>query len=249
MTEQPSASSEPQRTAMPLFYNRVFSLDPARDQGLRLASAPNAAFARQTSLIPLLANEFGAALADYPIVFTSGATVDAVAVVGIKTDENLFVDADGRWKAGCYVPAYVRRYPFIFIDLPDGDSSALGYDPNSTLIGPDQDVPLFDGDQPTDATRQALSFCATFRNEARTSAAFVKAIVEAGVLTEKAAQISLSNGAQARADGFQVVDEEKLGRLPDDQLLDWQRKGWLALIHAHLFSLHRWPELVARSLA
>ncbi|CAO3449783.1 Peptide transport system permease protein sapC (TC 3.A.1.5.5) [Azospirillum argentinense] len=249
MTEPSPASSEPQGIAMPLFYNRVFSLDPARDQGLRLASTPNAAFARQTSLIPLLASEFSAALADYPIVFTSGAAVDAVAIVGIKADENLFVDAAGRWKAGCYVPAYARRYPFILIDLADGDTAALGYDPDSALIGPDQEVPLFDGAQPSDAARQALNFCATYRNEARTSASFVKAIVEAGVLTEKAAQISLDGGAQARAEGFQVVDEEKLRALPDDTLLDWQRKGWLALIHAHLFSLQRWPGLVARSRA
>jgi hypothetical protein len=39
--------------------------------------------------------------------------VQPIAILGLKTDQNSYLDSEGRWKAR-YLPAFVRRYPFVF---------------------------------------------------------------------------------------------------------------------------------------
>src|SRR5262245_40524941 len=78
-----------------------------------LAPGEAPAFVRDGAAIPISHSEFVPAGRHYPIVFISadGKSFNAVAVVGMKTKENLFV-TDGRWAGDVYMPAYARRYPF-----------------------------------------------------------------------------------------------------------------------------------------
>src|SRR5665213_2753356 len=113
----PSASSSmPAATAegaapLPLFYRRPAPLSALRHFGLSLSATDSFAFARDANAIPLNVSEFSLAARHYPIVFTPTDPVTPVAVVGIAKSRNLFVDAAGKWLAGAYIPAYVRRYP------------------------------------------------------------------------------------------------------------------------------------------
>jgi len=52
----------------------------------------------------------------YPIVFSAAAPTVPFAVVGLRENENLFVDATGNWRDDAYIPAYVRRYPFCLVE-------------------------------------------------------------------------------------------------------------------------------------
>src|SRR5258708_11407405 len=105
---------------LPLFYKDPHVLEPGRHRSAGLVIPEGMGFAAATNSVPIAADEFFAAQAHYPIVFTSGDAPSAVAVVGVFGDRNAFLDAAGRWQAGAYVPAYVRRYPFIFVR---GDST------------------------------------------------------------------------------------------------------------------------------
>ncbi len=60
--------------------------------------------------------EFAVAARHYPIVFSNSAPHLPVTVCGLQTGSNAFVGNDNRWTQGCYVPAYVRRYPFILME-------------------------------------------------------------------------------------------------------------------------------------
>src|ERR1700761_1533796 len=102
--------------AMPMFYKEPRPLDRAKDGKLRLSRPTHFRFAEGTNAIPLLVDEFPMAAAYYPIVFADGPLPIPAAVVGLKNDQNLYIDANGRWIAGSYLPAYVRRYPFILMD-------------------------------------------------------------------------------------------------------------------------------------
>ena len=42
-----------------------------------------------------------------------------VAILGLRGAANQFVNSEGAWREGKYIPAYVRRYPFILMESPD----------------------------------------------------------------------------------------------------------------------------------
>jgi SapC len=111
---QANTTADAGRTAsLPIFYSRPRPLDAVADRGRSLRPVSDFGFARATNSVLLGAAESPRAVRSYPIVFTSREPRVAVAVLGLEGNENLFVGEDGRWREGHYVPAYVRRYPFI----------------------------------------------------------------------------------------------------------------------------------------
>src|SRR5690606_23806240 len=97
----------------PAFFKNVVPLNRDRHRRLKLRMDGRATFAAGTHFVPLAAVELYEAARDYPIVFTGSEDASPVAILGLRAGENLFIDANGRWANGTYVPAFVRRYPFI----------------------------------------------------------------------------------------------------------------------------------------
>ena len=230
--------------ALPLFYAQPALLDPSRCGAWRLVPG-DLGFAAATPSVPLMASEFLAAARSYPIVFAAG-DLAPVAVMGLQT-ENLFVDG-GAWAEDVYMPAYMRRYPFVLIESPDKQSFALGIDAASDRVAHDGDAgaALFENGQPSELTRQALEFCGLFSNDHRRTRAFTEALGEAGVLVDRRADIALPDGRKLGLDGFKVIDPQALLALPDETVLAWHKSGWLALAHAHLASLDLFQALLQR---
>ncbi|MGH7004173.1 MAG: SapC family protein, partial [Alphaproteobacteria bacterium] len=214
--------------------------------GHSLAKAVNFGFAKSTNSVPLNGIEFSVAQRHYPIVFTNEGPPFPMAVLGLRNDENLFVGVAGDWAERGYVPAYVRRYPFIFLTGPDEKKFALCIDTASPLIVEGGDNPFFAGGQPTDLTRNALNFCSAFQAEYEKTKPFCAALLEHGVLESRAADLSVAGVQKLVFGTFRVVNEAKLAALPNAVLADWQRRGWLGWIHAHLFSFANWMDLASR---
>lgn len=238
-----SPASAPTR-GLPLFYREPIALSSQVHAGWRLKDG-DAAFAAEVPYVPIVVGEFVAAASDYPIVFAAGDT-QPIAVLGLEC-RNLFVE-DGRWIEAAYVPAYVRRYPFGFIATSDPDGFALGIDSAAERLAHDGDEgrALFEDGQPSELTKQALAFCDAFQAEATATRAFAEALKGQGLLIDRRADATLPDGRKLGLEGFQIVDAEKFSALADDVVLDWHRRGWLALVHFHLASLERFSDLLAR---
>ncbi len=103
--------------SMPLFYNSVVALDRKAHQRLRITPPNEFSFAAAAALVPVLTGEFGLIAREYALVFMGAGTKEVVpvALTGMPQSKNLFVRADGSWDAR-YVPAYARRYPFVFVE-------------------------------------------------------------------------------------------------------------------------------------
>jgi hypothetical protein len=88
-------------------------LDNVAHAGLRIARGHGAAYGDAVNQIALFLPEFEEAQRDYPILFLrdEAGLFQAVAILGLDRDENLFLDGE-RWAAG-YVPAMARRGPFL----------------------------------------------------------------------------------------------------------------------------------------
>ena len=232
---------------LPLFYRRPRPLQAAGDAELALAPANGYAFAAATNSVPVNAVEFTVAAKFYPIVFTEASPPLPVALLGLRQSENLFVDADGNWQPGTYVPAYVRRYPFIFMENPDAQQFVLCIDEAAETVRKGEGEYLFRNGEPSEITRNALAFCQEFQGHHLFTLEFAKAVEEAGLLTGNRADVTLSSGERLSLAGFRVIDEAKFNALPDETFLQWRAKGWLHLVYCHLISVGNWAALIDRA--
>ncbi len=232
------------KLSFPLYYGGAVPLSAAAHGAWRL-QADDAAFAAEAPAAPVTVGEFAAAGRFYPVVFTADVT-SPVALMGLE-QSNLFVE-DGKWAEGTYVPAYVRRYPFILIEAADRSGYALGIDAGSGQVvkGGRKGKALFENNEPSEVTKLALEFCRLFNDDHQRTQFFCKALGEAGLLVDRRADASLPSGRRMGVQGFKVVDVAKFMALDDAKVMEWHKKGWLALVHYHLASLERFSDLLAR---
>jgi len=246
MTASPSTTETKSAGSLPIFYARPELLTSERHSGKSLAKTSGHIFARRTNSVPLNGVEFAVAQRNYPIVFSEEGAPFPVAILGLRSDENLFLGANGEWEKGAYIPAYVRRYPFVFMAAADQKQFALciEMDPEHVIEGDSN--PFFRGGEPTDVTRNALAFCSSFQAEYERTRAFAAALVEHQLLESRTADVALGGERKFVFGPFKVVDEGKLADLPNAVIADLLRKGWLAWIHAHSLSFANWASLAQR---
>jgi hypothetical protein len=241
------------KTQLPMFYRKPEALHPARHGALSLITRPDFSFAAAAHAIPIMASEMPAAMRSYPIVFV-GPQKAPVVITGLRQNENLFVEPDGSWSAPHYVPAYVRRYPFVLAeDKQPAERLTLCIDRESdriveAVVAPlagDGSVatPLFDGAEPSQATRGALEFCNQFQMGFAATRAMIESIDALNLFVPRKSTVTLEGREVLNLTDFQVVDEAALNALGDDDFLQLRRSGALALIYCHLASSNSWNSL------
>jgi hypothetical protein len=247
MTTQ-NATTEPgsEQPPKPVFYERPELLSAERHAGKSLATVSDHRFARATNTVPLTGAEFALAQRHYPIVFSDEQLPFPMAILGLRDAENLFVGTEGAWDDDVYIPAYVRRYPFVFMADAEKQQFALCIDAASEFLVEGEANPLFRDGAPTDTAKNALAFCTSFQAEYEKTQAFGAALSEQLLLVSRTASLELRGQQKLIFGPFRVIDETKLAALPDGLIADWLRRGWLAWIHAHLLSFANWTNLAKR---
>ena len=233
---------------LPLFYRSVVALSRARHKDWYFDPDQGFSFAARTNSVYLAASEFALAARHYALVFTrdgEGAVVPA-ALLGLRPDENLMVDGQGVWTAG-YVPAYVRRYPFILATAtPDSaqftvciDESFSGF--NTAREG----EPLIDerGGQGV-LLSNSVKFLQEFHKHSKVTRDFCEALDNAGLLESMQAEIALHCGAKFSLAGLLCVTRAKLKALPTAALQNLFTADYLELIYLHMHSLANLDKLL-----
>lgn len=245
-------ASAPQQPQLPLFYNDLMPLNNQDHRNYRTRTIDAAPWLAKAHALPITVDEFVQAQRDFPIVFSSGENPLPLALMGLNEGVNTFVDAQGKVNEPVYLPAYIRRYPFMLARLkPEGDELSLCFDPTSDVIGEfDDGERLFDdGGQTTDATKRVLEFCQHFEQAAQRTQAFIGELKQADLLMDGEVSIQQEGHDQPFVyRGFQMVNQEKLQDVAADKIEQWNRNGLLALIHAHLFSLDLMRAIFARQV-
>ncbi|MCZ0733273.1 SapC family protein [Phreatobacter sp. AB_2022a] len=235
---------------LPLFYRDpvLIRFEEHRDMGL-LAEA-GFGFANEAIAIPLCTSEFAIAMRHYPIVFAQDELAMPLAIVGLKEGHNLFLERDGSWRAGSYVPAYVRRYPFIVMEPPDKTQQLLALDRASNRVVTRATAhagaqPLFDSEgKPTSFTQSAMAFCHAYHADFLATAAFSQALLAAKILAPSNAEMQFPDGTRHALNGFRVIDEPALRNLPPRTVKSWHVNGWLDLVALQLASRLNWQALL-----
>ncbi len=237
---------------LPLFYNGLEPLSSEVHANYKVKSSDTAPFLVGQHAIPVTVEEFPLIQRHMPIVFSSGEDAIPIALMGLNEGVNVFMSDEGRLiDENVYVPAYVRRYPYMLARLrPDADELSLCFDPSSPTIGAfDEGDALFTDGQPSELTQNILKFNENFEQAAARTSQFMKEVKELDLLMEGEVTIQQDGVEQPFVyRGFQMIDEKKLAELRGDQLRKISQSGMLPLLYAHLFSLALMRDIFARQV-
>jgi hypothetical protein len=234
-----------------LFYSQPepLSAETHAKLGLKRVDRPFA-FAATSHVVPLTVTEFPQAALSCPIVF-AGEQYQPLAVMGVNAANNLYIRPDGQFEAGVYIPAYVRRYPFVLAADDSREKLVVCIDRAAPMVGDLPDVALFDSaGQPTDYTKGCIEFCNNFETELRRTESFVKVLRDLDLFETKSASFTPANpdgspaGPPQLVAEYYAVSDEKLKALPDAKIRDLLNTGALQQIYAHLTSLVGWERLI-----
>ncbi len=232
-----------------LFYNDIAALNRDKHGDLRLNGADSGVkFAANSNFLPLAGTEFGQAARDYPIVF-AGADKDlaAVAILGLRQGENLFVEADGQWARGHYAPAFLRRYPFILAEHGENKEFTVCIDQSWQGFDRESGEPLFVEGEESESLKGIIEFLRLFHAEMLRTREFVQRLQALELLVRKDLLLTDTKGNSFAVRDVQVVDESRLQALNDEQVAELHKSGFLWWIYAHLLSLGNTVRLVARA--
>ncbi len=236
---------------LPIFFNDLQPLSSNEHGDWKARPLEAAPWLSTQHAIPVTVDEFSAVQRFYPIIFSLGENPVPLALMGLNEGVNTFVDDAGKPVADAYMPAYIRRYPYMLARLrDDSEELSLCFDPTAGGIGAFEDgEPLFENGEPTDATKAILGFCEQFEHAGQRTTAFMKELVDSGLLMD--GEVSIQTGEDTQPyiyRGFQMVDEAKVRDLRGDTLRKMMQSGLLPLVHAHLFSLGIMREIFARQM-
>ena len=235
-----------QGPGLPLFYKKPVALDKAAHADVSLTQKLSFDFAAHVNAVPVTMIELPNIMQFYPVAFSASAPATPLAILGLRDNENLFVNSKGEWLENTYIPAYIRRYPFIFAKNDAGDRLTLCVDDTDGILEKSAKNQLFtkEGDL-TDLTKNALEFCRSYQAAAEQTEEFSRALEASDILIDRHAEVRLNDGKVMTLSGFRQVDEKKYYDLPEDTILEWHGKRWTRFVYAHLFSIGNWQRLFA----
>jgi hypothetical protein len=206
------------------------------------------AFSAGINAVPLMAVEFLRAATEYAIVFTTaGEDVVPAVVLGVRGDQNLYLSSERQWQAQ-YIPAFIRRYPFVFSSSADGKTLTLCIDESHPGVNRDgRGERLFaDDGKPTPYVERVLKFLQEYQAHFERTRQFGRRIKELGLLEPMQAQVTTPKGEKLSLSGFLSVSREKLRQLDGDALASLAKTDELELLYLQLHSMRNFNEVKDR---
>ncbi|CAH1660778.1 SapC protein [Hyphomicrobiales bacterium] len=212
----------------------------AQHRDLRVFESNDYSHAKAETLAPFVFDEMSDIAREYPIIFPDNKSDLPSALLGVEPGKNAYVADDGRWLA-TYIPAHVRRYPFVFgsVEQPEGEQKRMlvFFDPDAPHLKNPSGHPVFTTDgQLTPHMQRRMQLLEHIQKKIAATRAIVLAISERGLFAERSIVIRKPDGTGHQIQGLRVVDEKKLNQLPDADFNALRKSGALPLIYAHLLS-------------
>jgi hypothetical protein len=217
----------------------------------RIITERSAAYGDNVMFAMTFPSEFRSVQAFYPILFHKDGRGEfyPVALFGFQDGENLFLDESG-WHAR-YVPAMVRRQPFL---IGFGPATAEGDSERRRMLSLDMDSPRVNKDR-GEALFEPLGGRTPFLEEMMTllerlyhgiehGKAFVAALQEHGLIESVNFEITLQDGSRNQLLGFYAINEDKLQGLSGEALGQLSEKGFLMPLFMMLASTVNMAALV-----
>lgn len=221
-----------------LIYESATPVAQARHGNWSVEVGTDYSFSRSVNSVPLMAVEFASAASEYAIVFAgTGDVVMPAVILGMRGDENLYLTKDGGWQAR-YIPAFLRRYPFVFASRDEGKTFTLCIDEGFAGFNQEgRGQRLFDDAKPTPYIENVLKFLQQYQTEFRRTQAFCKKLKDLNLLEPMQAQINFDTGEKMFLTGFSAISRARLKTLSASVLAELAQSDELELIYTHITSM------------
>jgi hypothetical protein len=228
-----------------LFYKEAVPVSKEQHAEFSIDTTQDYSFASGVNSVPLTATEFPFAARDYVIVFAGEETPMPAAILGVQQDSNVFVSDEGKWE-GRYIPAFVRRYPFVFSSNEDASTFTLCVDKEFKGLNEDgRGEKLFDETGANSSyLDRMLKFLQEYQLQFQRTQTFCAQLKELDLLETMQAHISMPTGSQQSLTGFQVINRDRLKALDGDKLAALAKTDALELAYLHLQSLNNFSVMV-----
>lgn len=234
-----------------LFYETPVPVNATRHAKTSVLAGDDFSFAREVNSVPIAAAEFAMAAAEYPIVFAGeGDNMIPSVILGLDGSKNAFVAEDGSW-LGNYIPAYMRRYPFVLSDQDDGGKQTLHLDEGFAGVNSEGNgAALFDASgAQTEYLANVLTFLQEYQAQHMRTRIYAKRLSELGLLKPMQASFTLPTGDKRTLSGFHAVDREKFKALGDETIAEMFRNDELECTYLQMFSGRHFSTLAERVTA
>ncbi len=231
-----------------LIYKTAVPISRARHADCSVEVSGNYSFSNEVNSVPLMAVEFPQAASEYAIVFAGpeGGDLTPAVLLGVRGNENLFISGEtGQWSAK-YVPAFLRRYPFVFSQNDDRFLLCVDEEyPGLNREGRGQ--PLFDAEgKPSPYVDNILKFLQEYQAQFLRTQAFCQKIKELDLLEPMQAQVTMESGGRVALGGFMAVSRTRLKALSGEKLAELAATDELELLYLHLQSMRNFDGLRER---
>lgn len=232
-----------------LFYDQVVPVSSQRHRDLSIERV-DFGFAAKVNSVPLMAVEMPLAAREYTIVFAGkDDAIGPMVVLGVADSQNLYLDENKAWKAD-YIPAFVRRYPFVFSQNPDASQFTLCID--ETWAGCNREgrgQRLFDdqGSQ-TPYLQNMLKFLSDYQNQFVRTQAYCKKLKELNLLEPMQAQLALPGGEKRSLGGFLGASRARIKNLNPEKVAELVKTDELELTYLQMASLNNLGSVVNRAV-
>ena len=228
------------------------NIQPLSDKHLNWSiNVENFEYVSHLNSVPILATEISFAAAEFPVIF-SPTNVEGeyipLAVMGLKEGQNLLLNEKNMLTTR-YVPAFIRRYPFVLGGAQGAEVMAVCIDEGSKSVIQDgsKGQRLFKEDGTnSDYLNEVIEFQKDYQSRTEMTRTFCKKLHELGLLEPMAANISIKAKEEIKLNlgGFFVVKRENLKAISDADALDLFKKDGLELIYSHMNSLANFNRLI-----
>jgi len=231
-----------------LIYETAVPITPARHGKHSVEVETNYAFTAGVNAVPLMTVEILRAATEYAVVFTgAGDDFMPAVVLGVEGGQNLYLGPDGSWTAK-YIPAFIRRYPFVLAASADNKTLTLCIDEAYPGLNTESRGQRLFGDdgKPSAYVDRVLKFHKEYQSHFLRTQALSRKLRQYDLLEPMTARVTTPSGAKRSLTGFMAVNRGKLRQLNRDKLAELAKTDELELIYLHLYSMRNFSEVKDR---
>jgi len=221
----------------------VVRVEDHKEFGVELVK--NFTQAKKLTSCPITANEYYESCKHYPILFAKDSTGMwfSLALLGLEK-ENTFIEADGEWRKNCHIPAFVGRYPFLFIE--DNDRLILTLDATQKIEKSKAGKNYFfeNDNRHSEFLKKLVNSLNHAQKFTKMTQEFIKTLDNLGILEESGINGKTAEGNDVSVGGFFIVKEDKLMALTQKEQAKLCKKGYTQLITAHMISISNIQKLL-----
>jgi hypothetical protein len=197
----------------------------------------SAVYGDNQRFVGVIVKEFPQLVVHYPIVFSKDSQTGQFycgAMLGFDERENLFLD---QWaERELYRPLTLQRGPFY------ANGTELAIDLDDPRVGADGGEPLFtDQGQPSRYLQSIIWAFQNLKPGLEMTKVFIARLLELKLIEPIDVEVGFDDGTMRKCVDLYTINQEVLERLPDAEVVELFRRGYLRLIHYMIASLKHIP--------